>query len=81
MEGVELEVRPDALRAIAGRALKRRTGARGLRSIVESVLLDVMYDLPSMKNVIKVVIDENSIEEGRPILIYADQPKVAGAPR
>jgi ATP-dependent Clp protease ATP-binding subunit ClpX len=81
MEGVELEVRPEALDAIAQRALKRRTGARGLRSIVESVLLDVMYDLPSMNNVIKVVIDENSIEEGRPILIYSDQPKVAGAPR
>src|SRR6266566_1578439 len=81
MEGVELEVRPEALDAIAQRALKRRTGARGLRSIVESILLDVMYDLPSMANVIKVVIDESSIEEGRPILIYSDQPKVAGAPR
>jgi len=74
-------VRPEALDAIAQRALKRRTGARGLRSIVESILLDVMYDLPSMANVIKVVIDESSIEEGRPILIYSDQPKVAGAPR
>ncbi|HEY4037733.1 MAG TPA: ATP-dependent Clp protease ATP-binding subunit ClpX [Burkholderiaceae bacterium] len=81
MEGVELEVRSEALDAIARRALKRRTGARGLRSIVESVLLDVMYDLPSLSNVIKVVIDQNSIEEGRPILIYSDQPKVAGAPR
>ncbi len=81
MEGVELEVRAEALDAIAQRALKRRTGARGLRSIVESVLLDVMYDLPSMANVVKVVIDENSIGEGRPILIYSDQPKVAGAPR
>ncbi len=81
MEVVELEVRSEALDAIAQRALKRRTGARGLRSIVESVLLDVMYDLPSMANVIKVVIDENSIGEGRPILIYSDQPKVAGAPR
>src|SRR6202007_2554239 len=64
MEGVELEVRPEALEAIAQRALKRRTGARGLRSIVESVLLDVMYDLPSMTNVIKVVIDETSINDG-----------------
>ena len=81
MEGVELEVRPDALAAIARKALKRRTGARGLRSIVEAVLLDVMYDLPSLKNVVKVVIDENAIVGGRPILIYADQPKVAGAPR
>jgi ATP-dependent Clp protease ATP-binding subunit ClpX len=81
MEGVDLEVRPDALQAIAKRALKRRTGARGLRSIVEAVLLDIMYELPSMQNVAKVVVDENSVEEGRPIVLYADQPKVAGAPR
>jgi ATP-dependent Clp protease ATP-binding subunit ClpX len=81
MEGVELEVRPDALEAIARRALKRRTGARGLRSIVEAVLLDIMYELPSMKNVAKVVVDENSVSEGQPIVLYADQPKVAGAPR
>jgi len=81
MEGVELEVRPDALQAIATKALKRRTGARGLRSIVEAVLLDVMYDLPGMQNVIKVVIDENALAGGRPILIYADQPKVASGPR
>jgi ATP-dependent Clp protease ATP-binding subunit ClpX len=81
MEGVELEVRADALAAIARRALKRRTGARGLRSIVEGTLLDVMYDLPSLKNVVKVVLDENSVAGGHPILIYADAPKVAGAPR
>src|SRR5258708_11695047 len=81
MEGVELEVRPEALDAIARRALKRRTGARGLRSIVEGGLLDVMYELPSLTNVIKLVIDEKSIGYGRPILIYSDQPKVAGAPR
>jgi ATP-dependent Clp protease ATP-binding subunit ClpX len=81
MEGVELEIRPDALAAIARKALKRRTGARGLRSIVEAVLLDTMYELPSLKNVAKVVIDENSVNGGRPILMYAEQPKVAGAPR
>jgi ATP-dependent Clp protease ATP-binding subunit ClpX len=81
MESVELEIRQDALSAIARKAIKRRTGARGLRSIVEAVLLDVMYDLPSLSNVVKVVIDENSVSGGRPILIYADQPKVAGAPR
>jgi len=81
MEGVELEVRPDALQAIAQRALKRRTGARGLRSIVEAVLLDIMYELPSMQNVAKVVVDENSVAEGQPIVLYTDQPKVAGAPR
>jgi ATP-dependent Clp protease ATP-binding subunit ClpX len=81
MEGVELEIRADALGAIARKALKRRTGARGLRSIVEAVLLDTMYELPSLKNVAKVVIDENAVNGGRPILMYADQPKVAGAPR
>jgi len=81
MESVELEIRQDALAAIARKAIKRRTGARGLRSIVEAVLLDVMYDLPSLNNVVKVVIDENAVGGGRPLLIYADQPKVAGAPR
>jgi ATP-dependent Clp protease ATP-binding subunit ClpX len=81
MEGVDLEVRPDALVAIAKKAIKRRTGARGLRSIVEAVLLDVMYDLPSMKNVAKVVVDDNAVGGGRPILMYAEQPKVAAGPR
>ncbi len=80
MEGAELEVRPQALQAIARRALKRKTGARGLRSILESVLLDTMYELPNMENVAKVVIDEGMIDAaGKPILIYADQPKVAGS--
>jgi ATP-dependent Clp protease ATP-binding subunit ClpX len=80
MEGTELEVRPQALQAIARKALKRKTGARGLRSILESVLLDTMYELPSMENVSKVVVDEGTIEgTAKPILIYADQPKVAGS--
>ena len=71
MEGVELEIRPDALVAIAKRALKRKTGARGLRTIVESVLLDTMYDLPSLENVSKVVVDESVIEhKSEPYLIY-----------
>jgi len=81
MEGVDLEVRADALVAIAKKAIKRRTGARGLRSIVEAVLLDVMYDLPSLKNVAKVVVDDNAVGGGRPILMFADQPKVAAGPR
>ena len=80
MESVELEIRPEALRAIAKRALERKTGARGLRSIMESVLLDTMYELPSMDGVSKVVIDENMIAgEVKPLLIYADQLKVSGA--
>jgi ATP-dependent Clp protease ATP-binding subunit ClpX len=81
MEGVELEIRPEALRAVATRALARRTGARGLRSILEQALLDTMFDLPSLANVRKVVIDENTIvhAEQSPLLIYSDQPKVAGS--
>lgn len=71
MEGAELEFREDALRAIARQAMKRRTGARGLRSIVEAVLLGTMYELPSMTGVSKVVIDESVIQgESDPILIY-----------
>ena len=80
MEGVELEIRPDALLAIAKRSLERKTGARGLRSILEAVLLDTMYELPGMKDVAKVVIDENMIgTDASPLIIYADQPKVSGA--
>ena len=80
MEGVELEMRQEALRAISAKALARKTGARGLRSIMEHALLDVMYDLPSMENVEKVVVDEGMIKgDAKPILIYADRPKVAGS--
>ena len=80
MESVELEIRPAAMTAIARRALERKTGARGLRSILESVLLDTMYEHPGMENVTKVVIDENMISsDAKPILIYADQPKVSGS--
>jgi ATP-dependent Clp protease ATP-binding subunit ClpX len=71
MEGAELEFREDALQAIAKKAMSRKTGARGLRSIVEGVLLDTMYELPSMSNVSKVVVDETVIRgESKPILIY-----------
>ena len=76
MEDVELEFRDDALNAIAKKAMERKTGARGLRSIVEAVLLDTMYDLPSMENVSKVVIDETVIRgESKPILIYDNNEK------
>ena len=78
MEGVELEVRHDALLAIARKALKRKTGARGLRTIVESVLLDTMYELPSLENVSKVVVDESVIEhKSEPYLIYQTPPAPA----
>ncbi len=71
LENVELEFRDDALLAIANKAMERKTGARGLRSIVEGVLLDTMYELPSMTDVSKVVIDDSVIKgESKPILIY-----------
>jgi len=79
MESVELEFRPDALKAIARKAMDRKTGARGLRSIVEAVLLDTMYELPSLENVSKIVVDENTIKgESKPIVIYdSKQEKTA----
>ena len=80
MEGVELEIREPALRAIARKALARKTGARGLRSILEQVLLDVMYDLPSLANLARVVVDESTIaNDGKPLLMFADPPKMAAA--
>jgi ATP-dependent Clp protease ATP-binding subunit ClpX len=80
MEGVELEVRIPALAAVSKKALARKTGARGLRSILEQILLDTMYELPTMENVSKVVVDEAMVTaDGKPILIYSDQPKVAGS--
>src|SRR5499427_3328511 len=80
MEGVELEIREGALKAIARKALARKTGARGLRSILEQVLLDVMYDLPSHSNLARVVVDEGTINnDGKPLLVFADTQKVASA--
>ncbi len=80
MEGVELEFREEALQAIARAALKRKTGARGLRSIIEHCLLDIMFELPSMQDVVKVVVDEKVVTgEGRPLLIYAEQAKAASS--
>jgi len=74
MEGAAIEFRDDALRAIAKKAMERKTGARGLRSIIENVLLGTMFDLPSLDNVSKVVVDENVVNgENGPILIYQDQ--------
>ncbi|NCT67918.1 MAG: ATP-dependent Clp protease ATP-binding subunit ClpX [Rhodanobacteraceae bacterium] len=71
MEGVELEFRPDALSAVAHKAIQRKTGARGLRTILEQVLLDTMYELPSLEHVSKVVVDEAVINgQAEPYLIY-----------
>ena len=80
MEGVELELRDDALRAVARKAMERKTGARGLRTIMEQVLLDTMYDLPSMHNVGKVVVDASVIAgENKPFLIYEGVEKQAAS--
>jgi ATP-dependent Clp protease ATP-binding subunit ClpX len=74
MDGVELEVRPSALAAIARKALARRTGARGLRSIMEQSLIDTMFELPTLDGVAKVVLDEHTIEEDtKPLLVYREQ--------
>ena len=78
MEGVELEFREGVLQAIAKKALERKAGARGLRSILEHALLDIMFDLPSIENVEKVVLDENGANgEIHPVVMYADTPKAA----
>ena len=77
IEGVELEFRDQALIHIAKKALDRNTGARGLRSILEETLQDVMFDIPSDKTIEKVIIDEKTItENNKPILIHSDQKKI-----
>lgn len=78
MEGVELEVRPAALGAIARKAIARKTGARGLRSILEQSLLGTMFELPNLENVEKVVVEESTIAEGKtPLLVYRETAKKA----
>jgi ATP-dependent Clp protease ATP-binding subunit ClpX len=78
MDSVELEVRPSALTAIARKALKRKTGARGLRSIIEQSLMDTMFDLPTLDGVAKVVIDEHTIDDNtKPLLVYREQAKAS----
>ncbi|HBA67042.1 MAG TPA: ATP-dependent Clp protease ATP-binding subunit ClpX [Methylococcaceae bacterium] len=80
MEGAELEFREDSLHAIARKSMERKTGARGLRTIVENVLLDTMYELPSAENITKVVVDEGVISgESKPILVYESEIKKAAS--
>jgi len=80
MEGVELEFREEALREVAKKAMLRKTGARGLRTILEQVLLDTMYDLPSHENVSKVVVDDKVIRgESEPLFIYENEKKLASS--
>ncbi len=78
MDGVDLEVRPSGLTAIAKKALNRKTGARGLRSIIELALMDTMFELPTFHGVAKVVIDEHTIEDNtKPLLVYHEQAKAS----
>ena len=82
MENVELSFTDEALKAIAGRAIERKTGARGLRSILEEVLLDTMFEIPALEDVVEVVVNEDAIHrKGEPLLIYGDakkEPATAG---
>lgn len=78
LDGVELEFTEDALNAIAIKALQRKTGARGLRSIVENILLDTMYDIPSMKNIKKVIVEQETVEKAQaPALIYREDVELS----
>ncbi len=78
MDGVDLEIRPSALLAIARKALARKTGARGLRSIMEQSLIDTMFDLPTLDGVAKVVLDEHTIDDNaKPLLVYREQAKAS----
>ncbi len=80
MEGAELEFRPESLRAIAQKSMERKTGARGLRTIVENILLDTMYELPSRDNISKVVVDENVIRESsEPLMVLSQEAKLAAS--
>ena len=80
MESVDLTLAEEALGAISRKAIERKTGARGLRSIMESILLDTMFDLPSLEGVEKVVISKEVVEgTARPLYIYADRANEAGA--
>ena len=80
MEGVDLEFREAALHTIAEHCVEKKTGARGLRSILEKALLDVMYELPSLNHVSKVIIDEAAIHgETKPIIIYESHEQQSAA--
>ncbi len=80
LEDADLTFTDDALKAIAKRAIERKTGARGLRSILEDILLDTMFELPSLKNVQEVVVNEDAVSrEGEPLIVYADKVEEASA--
>ncbi len=76
IDGVELEFEADALKEVASRAIKNKTGARGLRSIMESSMMDVMYDLPSRDDVVKCVITKETLDSKQPLLILGETKKL-----
>ena len=79
MEKVDLEFRKDALKSIAKLAISRKTGARGLRSILETILMDTMFDLPSHENLQEVIINPETVESGKsPIMVHSDKKKDIG---
>ena len=81
MEGIRLRFSDDAMKAIAQRAIKRKTGARGLRAIMESILLDLMYDLPSMQNVEEVIINADVVDNGSaPVIVHTDPKRESKKP-
>lgn len=75
IDGVELEVEPAAVKSVAEKAQKRKTGARGLRSILEQVMTDVMYEIPSRKDIKKVIVTKQTIEGGEPTLVLSEKTK------
>ena len=78
IDGIDLEIREDALKAVANKAMERKTGARGLRSIMENALLDMMYELPALEGVKKVIIDKTTILDGAtPLYIYEESDKAS----
>jgi ATP-dependent Clp protease ATP-binding subunit ClpX len=80
MENVELLIRPDALNSIAKKAIDRKTGARGLHSIMEAILLETMFDLPGLDGVREVVIAAEVVEgKARPLYIYSDRREDVGS--
>ena len=80
LEDTELTFTDDALRAIAKRAIERKTGARGLRSIMEDILLDTMFDLPGMEEVDEVVVNEEAVtSDAQPLFIYSEESKAENA--
>ena len=80
MENVELSIHPDALNAISKRAIERKTGARGLRSIMEAILLETMFDLPGLDGVQEVVISSDVVEgKSRPLYIYSERREDIGS--